>query len=83
MQRLGNLRNKFAHEMLLYNQNTHWFPDRKSIPWKGEGLNFDNEFKNFDILYNEIKTELNKIIRKKQVKIIIDHIPNNYNPPTE
>jgi len=79
--RIGNLRNMFAHEVLLFNQG-HWFPDRKSIPWHGEGLKFENEFKNFEILYDEVSDELSKIIKDKNIKIV-DRIPNGYKPPTE
>lgn len=81
MLKIGNLRNKFAHEVLLFNRG-HWLPDRKSIPWHGEGLKFEDEFKKFEILYDEINDELNKIINNKQIKMI-DHIPNNYKPPAE
>lgn len=81
MLRIGNLRNKFAHEVILFNQG-HWLSDRKSIPWHGEGLKFEDEFKKFEILYDEINIELSKIIKDKNITMI-DHIWDGYKPPTE
>ncbi len=82
MLTLGNLRNKFAHEVLLFNQNIHWLPDRSKVPYKGEGLNTETEFLKFNTLYNDIFTELNKIIKDKNIKMI-DKIPDKYEPPTQ
>ena len=79
---ISNLRNRFAHEVLLYNNDTHYFSDRNHIPWRGEGLKFEDEFKNFENLYNEITNNLNKIIKNKNIKII-DQIPNGYEPPKQ
>lgn len=82
MLRIGRLRNKFAHEVFLFNQNQHWLPDRKSIPWHGEGLKFEDEFKNFETLYEEVNKNLVEVIENKKIKMI-DHIPDGYKPPTK
>ena len=65
MDRLGEIRNKFAHEFLIIgNTSLSYFPSRarKHIPWGQEGEEVAKLFNEFEKLFKEVEEEVRSLL---------------------